>query len=135
MRRVFIAVLALAAVEAQADVFTFQTPSGNIQCSVGLEVDGSDIRCVVIERGGPPAAPRPAWCASDWGHVFFMRNRGLVEMSCEPLDRSRYAQETAEYGVTGEFGGLTCLSTREGLNCVNEDGRGFFLSRGSQRAF
>lgn len=134
--RVFpVFVTLLAAIPAAADVFTFETPSQNIQCSVGLELEFSDIRCTIIERQGPPALPRLANCFSDWGHNFEMNNTGPVRMYCLPLDRSRDGFDRAEYGVRGEFGGFVCQSERTGLTCTNEDGHGFFLSRRSQRVF
>ncbi len=120
---------------ASADVWTFETPSENIQCVVGMDVGGSDLTCTIIERQGPTALPRPAGCSSDWGHVFFMGNRGPVSMECTPLNRNREGYDRAEYGVRGEFGGFVCLSEKTGLECWNEDGHGFFLSRRSQRVF
>ena len=130
-----ISVLILLATPAAADVFTFETPSENIQCSVGLEAGFSDIYCTIIVRQGPPALPRPANCNSDWGHAFMMMNRGPVEMQCTPLDTNKGGFDRAEYGVTGEFGGFVCQSERTGLTCQNEDGHGFFLSRRQQTVF
>ncbi|MGR3322304.1 MAG: DUF6636 domain-containing protein [Pseudooceanicola sp.] len=125
----------LFAPPAWADVWTFETPSRNIQCSVGEGRDGSDLSCTIVNRQGPPAMPQPAGCGHPWGHVFFMLNRGPARVVCEPIYDSPGAQDTAEYGVTGRFGGFTCLSSTSGLRCVNEDGHGFFLSRRSQSVF
>ncbi|MGR3758960.1 DUF6636 domain-containing protein [Roseobacteraceae bacterium NS-SX3] len=121
-----------AAGMAAADIFTFETPSENIQCSVGLEAGGADIYCTIIERRGPPALPRPPGCTLDWGHTFLMYDTGLVQLICAPLDRSRGGYERADYGATGSFGGLSCHSSRKGLECRNLDGHGFFLSRARQ---
>lgn len=126
------ALCAALAGPAGADVWTFETPSRNIQCSVGEDRDGSDIECTIIERSGPPARPKPASCRSGWGHTFVMLDRGTVEMVCGPLSRARSGQDTAEYGVTGRFGGFTCHSSTRGLDCRNLDGHGFFLSRARQ---
>ncbi|WP_217359381.1 DUF6636 domain-containing protein [Ruegeria arenilitoris] len=120
---------------SHADVWTFETPSENIQCSVGQELNGSDIYCTIIERRGTPAMPRPADCQSDWGHDFFILNTGPVQMMCQPLNRNRDGFSRAEYGATGEFGGFTCHSSKKGLECRNQDGHGFFLSRAVQRVF
>lgn len=134
MKSVLLA-LALIPTLAVADVFNFETPSGNIDCSVGLGQASSDIYCTIHERSGPPAAPRPSGCNSDWGHNFFMLNRGAVQIMCEPKGPNHEAFERAEYGVTGRFGGFACTSSKKGLECRNEDGHGFFLSRASQRVF
>ena len=120
---------------AGADVWTFETPSGNIQCLVGEEPEASDLTCTIIDRTGPPARPLPADCMSNWGHTFFMRNTGPVEMICEELQRHRDGFDRAEYGVTGRFGGFTCQSEKTGLTCRNQDGHGFSLSRARQTVF
>ncbi|RJL06597.1 DUF6636 domain-containing protein [Paracoccus siganidrum] len=130
-----VVVCLLMAMPAVADVFTFETPSGNVDCSVGMEADGADIICVIHDRHGPPALPRPAGCNAAWGHVFMMRDRGPVQMACRDPGPNVQFFEQAPYGVTGEFGGFTCHSSQQGLECRNQDGRGFFLSRAVQRVF
>lgn len=134
------AAIALAAIlwssAVRADVWTFETPSENIQCSVGEDAElESDIICTIISRQGPPAMPRPPSCDSDWGHVFSTRERGPVEMVCGPFSRDRGGFDRAEYGVTGRFGGFVCSSSSKGLECTNRDGHGFFLSKATQTVF
>ena len=133
--RFLIIALSISAGSVSADVWTFETPSTNIQCVVGEDFQFSDLTCTIIDKGGAPAQPRPMSCGADWGHTFFMYDTGPVDMLCEPLNRNRGAQHVAEYGVTGEFGGFTCHSSRQGLECRNRDGQGFFLSRAVQRVF
>ena len=128
-------VLILFAPASVADVWTFETPSENIQCIVGQEPGISDLTCTIIERSGAPAFPRPAECQSDWGHEFFMTNTGAVRMLCQPVNRNRDGFDRAEYGVTGSFGGFVCYSSEKGLECKNEVGHGFFLSRAVQKVF
>ncbi|WP_103224632.1 DUF6636 domain-containing protein [Roseibium marinum] len=121
---------------ALADIWTFETPSQNIQCSVGEDFNVlSDIICTIINRSDPPALPKPNWCNSDWGHTFSMKERGTVEVHCGETDRSKGGFDRAEYGVTGEFGGFVCHSSKKGLRCSNRDGHGFFLSRARQDVF
>lgn len=134
--RLLVALLAAAAAPALADIFPIRTPSGNIGCSAGVG-DGtasSDIICEIVERSGPPAAPRPGGCAGAWGHIFWLKERGPVQMQCGPA-RGRPGGDVAEYGQTGRFGAITCLSGREGFECRNADGHGFFLSRKRQSVF
>ncbi|MCW3782848.1 DUF6636 domain-containing protein [Defluviimonas salinarum] len=135
MLRPAVLILLLGPLPAHADIWTFETPSENIQCTVGMEVGMSDIQCTIIERHGAPALPRPADCASDWGHSFLMLDRGPVQMLCEPLYRGRDGFHRADYGVTGTFGGFVCHSSQKGLECRNRDGHGFFLSRAVQTVF
>lgn len=122
------------AAPAAADIFPIRTPSGNIGCSVGLEAGPTgDIICEIVERQGPPAAPRPADCAGPWGHVFVLLERGPVEMQCGAPGTP--SGDVAAYGQTGRFGAITCQSSEAGFQCSNADGHGFFLSRRRQSVF
>jgi len=119
--------------DSRADVWTFETPSQNVQCVVGEGFEGSDISCTIINRSGSPASPRPSSCKGDWGHSFEMYDRGPAKLVCSDLqDVTKGAQQVAEYGVKGEFGGFICTSSKTGLKCLNTDGNGFFLSRRKQ---
>lgn len=128
--------LAAFAGPAAADIFPIKTPSGNIECTVG--VGGvSDIMCTIHARNDPPAQRRPASCNGPWGHHFSMTERGAVEMRCGapgPKNTSP-GVDVAPYGETGDFGGITCKSERTGFECRNLDGHGFFLSRRTQKVF
>lgn len=136
MPRFFLVFISIVfASSAKAEVWTFETPSQNIQCVVGQEPGISDLACTIIERSGRPAFPKPADCTSDWGHDFFMTNTGAVRMLCQPLSRARDGFDRADYGVTGRFGGFVCHSSKKGLECKNEVGHGFFLSRSVQKVF
>lgn len=127
--------LFLLARPALADVIQFETPSGNIQCSVGLGADFSDISCDIIDRSGPPALPRPDSCTGTWGHRFTMLETGPVQVECTAPPQALRIPEKAPYGVAGTWGDISCLSETTGLTCRNADGRGFFLSRQSQLVF
>ncbi|MFA3915837.1 DUF6636 domain-containing protein [Ruegeria hyattellae] len=135
MFRILSVCISVLATPVLADVWTFETPSENIQCVVGEGASTSDLECTIIQRHGPPALPRPASCASDWGHSFLMYDTGPVQMLCAPLSHNRDGFDRAEYGITGQFGGFTCHSSRKGLDCRNLDGHGFFLSRAVQSVF
>ncbi|MFN4129111.1 MAG: DUF6636 domain-containing protein [Paracoccaceae bacterium] len=114
-----------------ADVFGFSTPTRNIECSVGLSEDSADIRCTIHEKNGADPRPRPASCTGPWGHQFWLDERGPVTMVCGGPGTKNTARhiDIAEYGVTGRFRDITCLSERTGFQCRNADGHGFFLSR------
>lgn len=133
--RMLVLTLSVLAGPALADVFLFETPSGNIQCSVGLGAGWSDISCDIIEKSGPPALPRPSDCSQAWGHRFTMLETGPVQVECSAPPTDFDISEKAPYGVSGEWGGISCLSETTGLTCRNADGRGFFLSRRSQTVF
>ncbi len=135
MKRAFLAFLLTSVSPAQADVWTFETPSENIQCSVGEGHEFSDIECTLNAYNSAPFIPRPDWCQYDWGHTFRMKDRGHVEMVCKPHRPHTGGFHRADYGVEGKFGGFTCFSSTSGLECRNLDGHGFFLSRGQQTLF
>ena len=134
MTRLAVLFTLLFAAPATADVWSFATPSGNIECWVGEGFDGADIECTIFRRSAP-MAQFPA-CPVSRGISVFMLNRGGVKVECIPAsDRPTGAQDVADYGVTGQFGGFSCHSSQRGLDCRNEDGHGFFLSRAVQQAF
>lgn len=133
--RLLTTLLLLAASPVMADVSPFKTPSGNIECTIAEAVDApSDLRCVIFERSGPPARPRPAGCDGAWGHIFVLLDVGEVRMDCGAPGRPNTAPgvDVAAYGQKADWGGMSCTSSAAGLECRNSDGNGFFLSRARQ---
>ena len=123
---------------ATADVSPFNTPSGNIECSIGEDFGGTlDLRCTIYERAGPPAMPKPAGCKASSGHTFILLNRGPVQMECRDPGRQSDATgvDVANYGVKADWGDIECMSATSGLECRNADGHGFTLSRKSQTVY
>jgi hypothetical protein len=94
-------------VNVSADVTPFKSPSGNIECTIGEDVDVVDLRCVIFNRSGPPAAPQPANCAGPWGHIFVLLDRGPVRMDCGGPGQPNTASgvDVAGYGQRGTWGG------------------------------
>ncbi|MFP7571966.1 DUF6636 domain-containing protein [Marivita sp. S2033] len=131
-----IASCSLIATPAIADVWSFNTPSGNIECTVGEGFEGSDIECTIFQRSQPARVASLSGCPVSRGVSFYMRNRGGVSAICAgPEAQPTGAQGVAEYNVEGKFGGFTCYSATSGLQCRNEDGHGFHLSRANQQVF
>ena len=126
-------VLLFLPLAAAADGYGFVTPSGNIYCNGAVEV--SDITCKIVEKSGSPPQPRPGSCNQTWGHAFNLRATGPAFLSCGPAPSRVNYTDIAPYGVTGEFGDITCRSEATGLSCSNLDGHGFFLSRNAQRIY
>lgn len=119
-----------------ADVFPLNTPSGNITCSVGTGETSTDIACAIAEKEGVPPLPRPASCAGPWGHRYEMFDHGPVKGTCGPgYKETKPEMNAMPYGATADFGGIACSSSKQGLECRNSDGHGFFLSRRSQRVY
>lgn len=130
----FFAALCLYAAPVKADVWSFNTPSGNIECWVGADIGGSDITCTIYQRTAL-MAQFPA-CPLHRGISALMGNRGGVQVTCIPAgERPSGGHYVVGYGQTDSAVGITCHSSRQGLDCRNEDGHGFFLSRATQTAF
>lgn len=126
----------LLATPAGADIWTFATPSGNIVCVVGEDFGASDLECTIYKRSAPAKVAALANCPVGRGITFMMGNKGGVRGNCARAGaRPTGAQHVAEYGVEGKFGGFTCFSATSGLQCRNESGHGFHLSRANQQAF
>jgi hypothetical protein len=131
--------LPVLALPALADGYGFMTPSANIYCNgslAGGPGGTSEITCFLVETSGPPPAPKPAGCRGVWGQAFALAARGRAEMLCldRPPQRANYT-DIAPYGVSAEFGDITCRSESTGLTCRNTTGNGFALSRRQQRLF
>lgn len=117
---------------ANADGYGFMTPSGNIYCNGSI--DGG-ISCTIVSKNGTPPAPRPQSCGAYWGHTFEVGHSGPARMLCDSSPEQVDYSDIASYGLTGEFGAITCKSERTGLTCRNKSGHGFFLSRRKQSLF
>ncbi|MGB3246424.1 MAG: DUF6636 domain-containing protein [Sulfitobacter sp.] len=132
----FLISIGLFASPVSADVWTFATPSGNIECVVGEGFEGSDIECTIYRRSEAAMVPQLAGCPLSRGVTFFMYDRGGVRATCTPASwRPSGGQSIAEYNVSGDFGGFSCHSATSGLQCRNLDGHGFHLSRANQQIF
>lgn len=132
--RLFLFVFLLGTLNANADGFGFMTPSGNIYCN-GYISGGGGLSCTIVSRSGPPAMPKPGACTGVWGHNFELEGSGPAEMSCntwpggpQKVDYS----DIAQYGVSADFGDISCTSEKTGFTCRNKTGHGFFLSRRKQ---
>lgn len=135
LSRIVVALLLLAT-PASADVWNFATPSGNIRCSVGESRTSADIECTIYKRSAAARIAAVRSCPLSKGINVSMLNTGRVTAKCVSGKNPGYkAQSIAEYGVEGRFGGFVCFSARTGLQCRNESGHGFHLSRANQSAF
>ena len=132
----FIPLLFLAmATPAKADVFLFETPSGNIGCEVDTFVDGVAVNCQITQRNGSAIMPRPGSCGASWGHAFAVEQTGPARMVCAPVYGPFQITNPLPYGQTVDLGAVKCSSEKTGLTCRNDEGHGFFLSRRQQRIF
>lgn len=135
MRFFIVSLLAILVTNpALAGGFGFQTPSGNIYCN-GHVTGGGGISCTIVSKNGTPPKPKPGGCAGYWGHDFNLDGNGSASMSCGSKPQRVDYTDIATYGVSADFGNITCTSERTGLSCKNKHGHGFSLSRDSQKIF
>jgi hypothetical protein len=113
----------------------FQTPSGNTHCQA-QEYDSDEgpyLRCdmAIIEARIPR---RPRDCEDDWGGAFALdADRAVRVCHTDTVWSDRLP--VLRYGATWRGAGITCVSQQSGLTCTNRNGRGFQLSRATQRIF
>jgi hypothetical protein len=113
----------------------FHTSSGNIVC--GLNTD--NVECV-IKSGLKPAPPKKKCDGGDpvSDRVILSATGNAEAIDCAgdpgPLVDEAVAKELPE-GSTMIKGEIGCAAYKFGLVCVNNKGRGFFLSRASSRVF
>jgi hypothetical protein len=122
---------------ARADTdgaFAFQTPSGNIACSVEpAERGGTDgfVGCEIGEHTYSPP-PRPPACHQAWGDRLTLAQGGQPELHCHG-DTMRGADlPTLDYGETAFSGAIRCSIEPAGITCTDTSTGHFFrLSRES----
>jgi len=100
---------------------TFQLPSKNIGCAVGEGV----LVCDILS-GLTPEPKRN--CELDWTGME-MERLGPAQPRCAGDTAYDQTSPLLEYGRTWTQDGFTCMSAQSGLRCVNQEGRGFSLSR------
>jgi hypothetical protein len=102
----------------------FQSPSENIACVATQRF----VRCDIAERDwSPPAAP--ADCQLDFGHSIQMPAAGSASFVCTGDTVLNPQAETLPYGSSSRVGSITCESDEAGIECENESGGSFSLSR------
>jgi hypothetical protein len=119
----------------------FQLPSGNIDCFTTSAKRGKYAQPAYVECSGVALNPEPdkaAWgCVLDWVGIEVSAT-GESHPGCRgdvPPSQARRRKPTLGYGQAWQQFGITCLSQRSGLVCINLDGHGFFYARERWRLF
>jgi len=127
------AVIALP-VTAHADTGAFQSPSGNIVCSMGTFVGGKAndnfVDCEITDHSwvAPPRAPD---CALNWGNRFRLEQGNAAVFACQHQAMPA-PQQTLDYGQTRSIGAITCDSEPAAMTCTDSSTGHFFrVSRDS----
>jgi hypothetical protein len=138
MATAFAAVAAVAQPAiARADAngaFGFQTPSGNIACSLGPAERGGTNGFVGCEIGEHTysAPPRRPTCPLAWGDRFTLAQGGQPELACHGDTMRSPDLKTLDYGETAFSGAIRCSNEPAGITCTDTSTGHFFrLSRES----
>ncbi len=130
------AALVIATSPAAAKRFDFQSPSGNIHCEADDDPNEGGIRCDILEVNSMSFPEKPVDCDLDWGQSFYL---GSVEMGkpiCYGDTIVNPNSPVLKYGTRRLFGKyLVCFSEKTGMECQNNRGFGFFISRGKQTVY
>jgi hypothetical protein len=122
-----------AAPEAMLHLTSFQSPSGNIGCSL---LDGR-ARCDISKREWSPP-PRPPGCPNevDFGQGLEVgRNDESGSFVCAGDTTLNPEAPKLAYGSNDSSGGLVCASRTAGIACTNSSGHGFAISIQAYRTF
>jgi hypothetical protein len=126
------AALPLAAV-ANADdaVYKFQSPSGNIICSMGSANNDAAAGCEIHDYFYVPL-PKPQDCHLAWGDDFDLDQGTPARFGCHGGVEAVPPLATLGYGQMHSAGPITCDSEESGITCTDfSTGHFFQVSRGS----
>jgi hypothetical protein len=108
----------------RSDEVRFETPSGNIVCSLSREA----VHCEIFRKSYTPPVPKPPSCHLDYGHRVSVDAYGPSQFDCYGDSMSGIADQTLGYGHEIRRGRIGCLSEESGLVCETSAGAGFVLS-------
>ncbi len=112
---------------------TFQSPTGNIGCSM----IGGIARCDIGKRDWSPP-PRPSSCPSitDYGQGLEVSRSGPARVVCAGDTARDPSAPRLQYGTASQVGDFICVSRTSGVTCTDRfDGHGFLISIQSYRLF
>ncbi|MFI5509066.1 DUF6636 domain-containing protein [Mycobacterium sp. NPDC051804] len=102
----------------------FQSPSGNIRCTM-FDSDGRNtVRCEVVQHAWQ-APPRSPDCQLNWGDRVELTEDSPAVFSCYGQNLPE-PQATLDYGKVAIFGSISCNSQVSGILCLDNDTGHFF---------
>ena len=141
---IFMLALSIAAFENAAltssahaiEPVAFHTPSKNIYCYGFVDNATTTIDCELLSKtNDKPVRPRPNNCEQEWGNRFALGALGKAQMICSG-DTLRSGQaKVLPYGNRLDYYGIACTASKQGLECINDDAHGFFISKSTQKMY
>ena len=123
--------IALAAIARADPYYEFQSPSGNIDCGLGLLNNNAFALC---EIGGHTwvAPARPAACEGGWGDRVGLNQGSAATLDCHTDTVRGSDLPTLGYGDRLSAGAITCDSEFSGVTCTDAStGHYFSIARDS----
>jgi hypothetical protein len=111
----------------------FQSPTGNIGCTIG----GGAARCDIVRRSWSPP-PRPPDCPEmvDYGQGLEVGRAGSGRAVCAGDTARDPTSPKLSYGTAAQVGSFQCVSRSTAMTCTNRSsGHGFVISLQSYRLF
>lgn len=120
-------------VEVESGRVNFDSPTGNIHCTMGTSGSVS-IACLV--RDATWAIPEPVDCDDDWGATTLTLRDSVGEGVCVTDTFVVSGPPVLEYGQEVVSGDARCVSRENGVTCESvSTGAGFRLSREDYEVF
>jgi hypothetical protein len=126
--------LALSSPVMAQDYLTFQSPTGNIHCAMGIWDGQADARCDLADLV-PSYTKAPADCDLDWGFAFAVGRTGKGALACVGDTVRDPGNPVLPYGEAVSLGGISCVSAKTGMTCTNVEGHGFSVAKAKQKLF
>lgn len=106
----------------------FQSPSGNIRCTMFTSAEGNDsVNCAAASHDW--LAPQPANCGANWGDRIDLEAGSPARFGCYGQDMPPVTH-TLQYGQIQTHGSVSCSSETVGMMCIDTNtGHYFRVSR------
>ncbi|MCV7195922.1 DUF6636 domain-containing protein [Mycobacterium angelicum] len=107
---------------AHADPQNFQSPSGNIYCTL----DSMGAACDISEYNYQPPPPPECGKHLAWGSRFTLSAGAAGAIACHGDTLRIPGEPTLNYGQTASAGTITCVSEMSGMKCTDSSSGHFF---------
>jgi hypothetical protein len=121
-------------VEANPDTYlAFQSPTGNIHCSIHQFGGGTQARCTMQEFTSV-LGDWPNGCEGLY-REFSVGDLGEGSLSCSDANLVDRDNSVLTYGESVSLAGVSCVSAKTGMTCTNTDRHGFSIAKVRQSIY
>jgi hypothetical protein len=111
---------------------SFQSPSGNVYCVMGVNNTGANVAACQVHRYSYAAPPRGDCQLGGWGSQIRLEQGTQPDFECVGGALAAPPIPTLDYGQTRSVGAITCDSEPAGIACTDSSTGHFFrISRES----